>query len=80
MSNVAVSWGILAGLLITSCSLTFQAGNAFGQAMVFPGKEWKEATPESQSVDSAKLKEALDYLAENSGSDGIKEVVIVPGL
>ncbi|MFC1717193.1 serine hydrolase [Candidatus Poribacteria bacterium] len=76
MSSVAGLWGILAGLLITSYLLTFQAGDAFGE-MIFPGKEWKEDTPESQAIDSARLKEALDYLAENSGSDGIGEVVIV---
>ncbi len=32
--------------------------------MVFPGKEWQEATPESQGVDSAKLSAAIAYLAD----------------
>jgi len=62
---------------MVSCLLMLQVGDASAQGMVFPGKEWEEAAPESQSVDSAMLKEALDYLAENSGGDGIKEVVII---
>jgi len=77
MISVAGLWGFLLGLLITLCLITFQAGDAFGQKMTFPGKDWEEATPESQGLDFAKLKEALDYLAENSGSDGIKEMVII---
>ena len=63
--------------LMVSCLLMLQVGDASAQGMVFPGKEWEEAAPESQSVDSAMLKAALDYLAENSGGDGIKEVVII---
>jgi CubicO group peptidase (beta-lactamase class C family) len=77
MSGVTGLWGVLAGIFITSCSLTSQAGDAFGQERIFPAKEWEEATPESQGVDSAKLREALVYLAENSGSDDVKEVVII---
>ena len=38
---------------------------------VFPGRDWQEATPESQGVDSAKLKAAADAL-------GVKQLVIVP--
>ena len=48
-----------------------------GQESVFPGKEWEERTPESQGVDSDKLEEALKILENMSGSDGIKEVVVI---
>ncbi len=45
--------------------------------MAFPGTDWEEATPESQNVDTRKLAEAIDYLKSNSGSDGVRELVIV---
>ncbi|MHC4741458.1 MAG: serine hydrolase domain-containing protein [Planctomycetota bacterium] len=45
--------------------------------MVFPAKDWLEARPESQGVDSRKLAEAVEYLKANSGSDGVKELVII---
>jgi len=45
--------------------------------MAFPGKNWKEATPESQGIDSAKLNAAVSYLKNNSGRDGVKELVII---
>lgn len=45
--------------------------------MVFPGKDWAEAKPESQGFDSRKLGEAVEYLKANSGRDGVKELVII---
>ncbi len=45
--------------------------------MVFPGKDWEEVTPESQGIDSAKLDAAISYLKNNSGRDGVKELVII---
>ncbi len=45
--------------------------------MVFPGEDWRQARPESQGIDSAKLKAAVSYLENNSGSDGVKELVII---
>jgi CubicO group peptidase (beta-lactamase class C family) len=53
------------------------AQSTTAQAIVFPGKDWREATPESQGLDSRKLIAALDTLAKNSGRDGIKETVII---
>jgi len=47
------------------------------QGMVFPGKDWEEATPESQGMDSAKLNAAISYLKNNSGRDGVRELVII---
>lgn len=46
-------------------------------AGVFPGEAWQTATPASQGVDAAKLEEAIAYLKENSGRDGVGELVIV---
>ncbi|MEA3226205.1 MAG: serine hydrolase, partial [Planctomycetota bacterium] len=50
---------------------------ATSEAMVFPGDDWKQARPEAQGIDSAKLKEAVSYIESNSGSDGVKELVII---
>jgi len=38
--------------------------------MVFPGKDWNKAAPESQGVDSAKLRVAMDYLAASLAEYG----------
>lgn len=48
-----------------------------GRAMVFPGKDWEEATPQSQGVDPAKLEEAVALLGRTIGKDGVRELVIV---
>ena len=45
--------------------------------MIFPGREWQQASPESQGVDSAKLQAAVDYLREAAGKEGVKRMVIV---
>jgi CubicO group peptidase (beta-lactamase class C family) len=50
---------------------------AASQAMVFPGKDWREARPDAQGLDSEKLGEAVSYLENNSGSDGVRELVII---
>jgi CubicO group peptidase (beta-lactamase class C family) len=47
------------------------------RGMVFPGKNWKEATPESQGIDSTRLNAAVSYLKNNSGRDGVKELLII---
>jgi len=46
-------------------------------AAVFPGEQWREASPESQGVDSGKLKAAVAYMDSHFGSDGAKELVII---
>jgi CubicO group peptidase (beta-lactamase class C family) len=51
--------------------------NAASSKMVFPEEHWQEAKPETQGVDSTKLKAAVSYLKSNSGSDGVKELVII---
>ena len=50
---------------------------ATAEDMVFPGQSWKEGSPESQDVDSAKLKEAVAWLERNVPHDGVKRLVIV---
>jgi CubicO group peptidase (beta-lactamase class C family) len=47
------------------------------RVMAFPGKDWEEVMPESQGIDSAKLNAAVSYLKNNSGRDGVKELVII---
>jgi len=44
---------------------------------VYPAKDWRQATPQSQGVDAAKLDEAVEYLRANSGPDGVNQVLIV---
>jgi CubicO group peptidase (beta-lactamase class C family) len=48
-----------------------------GKSLVFPGSDWQEASPESQGVDSAKLKAAVAYMDANFGPQGAKELVII---
>jgi len=43
----------------------------------FPGKDWEKVSPESQGVDSAKLNEAAALLDRTTGSNGVRELVIV---
>lgn len=45
--------------------------------MIFPGDKWDETTPESQNVDSAKLKDAVDYLDSHALPQGADELLII---
>ena len=45
--------------------------------MVFPGKDWNQATPESQVIDSARLRAALDYLARSLAEHGGADTVFI---
>ena len=58
-------------------SVAGQWPKAASGRMTFPEKKWQEATPESQGVDSDKLDDAISYLKNNSGGDGVKELVII---
>jgi CubicO group peptidase (beta-lactamase class C family) len=62
-------------VLHISFLLTVNVADA--ERIAFPGKEWLQVSPESQSVNSKKLDSAVQYLAKNSGKDGVKELVIV---
>lgn len=58
-------------------AVLFLLGVPAGSAMEFPGASWREAAPESQGMDPAKLREALGALEEAAGRGGIGETVIV---
>jgi CubicO group peptidase (beta-lactamase class C family) len=45
--------------------------------LIFPGDTWQRGTPESQGIDSAKLRLSLDYLHANAGGVGTDEMVII---
>ena len=57
--------------------VSFAAARGLTADMMFPTKDWSEATPESQNVATAKLIAAVDYLKANSGSNGVRELVII---
>ncbi len=63
---------IVASIVLLAVAMPAQA-----DPMVFPGATWEEATPESQGVNSVKLKAAVDYLREHSGSNGVNRLVVV---
>ncbi len=50
---------------------------AASSKMVFPEEHWQESKPEAQGIDSTKLNAAVSYLKNNSGPDGVKELVII---
>jgi CubicO group peptidase (beta-lactamase class C family) len=58
-------------------SVTPGADAAGGEEITLPGVQWEERTPESRGVDPEKLKAAVDYLEQNAGRDGVRELVIV---
>ena len=66
-------------ITILAILVFFPLVEAFGQdlSMVFPSDVWNEKTPEELDVDSDKLHVALNYLASESGEDGLEEVFIV---
>ncbi|MFH1718451.1 MAG: serine hydrolase, partial [Planctomycetota bacterium] len=55
------------------CTLSVTAASQ----MTFPETDWQQASPESQGIDSAKLDAAVSYLKNNSGPDGVKELVVI---
>lgn len=64
-------------LCITFLFVSCSEGKKEGLPMVFPTGEWEERNPEALGINSQKLQEALDYLASESGEDGLEEVFIV---
>ena len=64
--------------LVAFVLLTFSCKEATPELpIIFPVETWQKRTPEELQVDSKKLQEALDYLASESGEDGVEEVFIV---
>ncbi len=45
--------------------------------MIFPKEEWRESVPEAQGVDPEKLDAAAEYLKNNSGKDGVEQLVVI---
>ncbi len=64
-----------AAVTIVLASVSF--GAAPTDEMVFPGRRWREATPESQQVSSQKLAGAVAFLEESAGSNGVRRMVII---
>jgi len=77
MRHRVVLWSIFAAILAAVGALSPLAGAAAEQRTAFPWKDWQEATPESQGVESTKLNAAVRYLESNAGRDGVKELVII---
>jgi hypothetical protein len=46
-------------------------------AMIFPGADWTESTPEAQGVNSSQLNTAMSYLAGVCGSQGTNQAVVI---
>jgi CubicO group peptidase (beta-lactamase class C family) len=64
-------------LSATPCALAQREVRTRSATSVFPGSQWEEATPQSQGVDSAKLREAVELLSGTVGADGARELVII---
>ena len=45
--------------------------------MTFPEEQWEERAPETQGVDPAKLRAAVEYLEKNAGRDGVRELAVI---
>jgi CubicO group peptidase (beta-lactamase class C family) len=50
---------------------------AVERPVVFPGKDWQEATPESQGIDGARLEEAMAYIEEISKEQGNRQSLVI---
>jgi CubicO group peptidase (beta-lactamase class C family) len=68
---------IASALTTVGLFLGISAGLSGGADRVFPGEDWEAAKPESQGVDSARLADAVAYLKANSGSDGVRELLVI---
>ena len=61
-------------LLLASCMSCFAVT---AQAQHYPDREWDMALPSSQGIHEQKLHEAIQYLKEHAGRDGVDKLVIV---
>ncbi len=64
------------GMFVAACSCIGMYSLHADEA-VFPGKNWDRCTPQEEAMDAEKLEEAVDYLREHSGKDGVHELLIV---
>ena len=67
-----MSCAMLLSIAVVGCRTPVEA-----EQMVFPGKNWEVASPESQRVDATKLQEATALLERTVGKDGVHELLIV---
>ncbi len=76
VARLATAWFVLGSL---SCVATaaMEVKPVRPAPMVFPDREWRVATPESQGVASAQLKEMVTWLDQHSGPDGATALVIL---
>ena len=49
----------------------------YGVVVLFPNDDWAPGTPESQELDSAKLRIAIAFLERHCGHDGLSEVLLI---
>lgn len=75
MNKMASQILCVAAVVLQLLSTFHQAGAA--DDLIFPGREWEQATPESQGVDPVKLQAAVDCLCEAAGKEGVTRMVIV---
>ena len=64
-------------IVLTACLAAPPAAAVASTDMVFPGKSWEEATPQSQGIDPARLRDAIDHLKSGCGRDGVRQLVVV---
>jgi len=69
MSRFAPTIRLLLSWMGVVFACGFPARNICQAETVFPGAAWQRATPESQRVDPAKLKRAVDYVDQEFGRD-----------
>ena len=65
------------GPFVILLALSTTATTAKENQNVFPGQAWERATPESQGLDPADLKDAIDYLHAHAGGVGADEMVVI---
>ena len=73
---------LLITLVVTGCSSPQSTQDPskpvqLSTEMVFPGQDWQTASPASQGFDSARLEEAVRYLAEHCFDDQVEELMII---
>jgi len=72
-TSSATGW--IGGILVSVvCLMNTSDAEA---AVVFPAKDWAEATPESRGIHSARLKAAVADLGRGFGPEGAAELVII---
>ena len=64
-------------LMLVVLPMILLKGRATAEDTVFPGRRWEQTSPESQDVDSEKLKKAIAWLEQKVPHDGVKRLVIV---